>query len=442
MKLRNIFLGMFIPVLLVAFESSAQNSTADDIYEVINQKTETIFDDVVEWRRHFHENPELSNREEETAAYITEYMRSLGLEVETGIAHTGVVAILEGAQPGPVVGLRADIDALPVRERVDVPFKSTKITTYLEQEVGVMHACGHDTHIAMLMGAAKILVDMKDELRGTVKFIFQPAEEGSPPGEEGGAELMVKEGVLQNPDVDVIFGQHINSQTEVGTIRYRPEGTMAASDRFVIKVKGKQTHGSTPWTGVDPIVTSAKIIDGLQTIISRKTELTKAAAVISVGKIQAGVRNNIIPEEAEMIGTIRTLDTGMQEKIHNDIRHVAATIGESMGAEVEVDIQKGYPVTYNDPGLTDNMLPTLQKIAGGDQVVLSDAITGAEDFSFFQKEIPGFYFFVGGMPKGMNAAEAAPHHTPDFYIEEEGMKLGVKALTSLTVDYMRMNSSN
>lgn len=441
MKIRNILPAAAIVLLLFTLELKAQNVSGNELHTIINQKTETIFDQVVEWRRHFHENPELSNREEETAAYIADYLRSLGLKVETGIAHTGVVGILEGAKPGPVVGLRADIDALPVKERVDVPFKSTKTTTYLGQEVGVMHACGHDTHIAMLMGAAKILTEMKDELQGTVKFIFQPAEEGSPPGEEGGAELMVKEGVLQNPDVDVIFGQHINSQTEVGTIRYRPEGTMAASDRFVITVKGKQTHGSTPWTGVDPIVTSAKIIDGLQTIISRKTELTKAAAVISVGKIQSGVRNNIIPEDAEMIGTIRTLDTDMQKKIHNDIRHVATTIGESMGAEVKVDIQRGYPVTYNDPALTEQMLPTLQAMAGESNVVLSDAITGAEDFSFFQKQVPGFYFFVGGMPKGMDPTEAAPHHTPDFYIEEEGMKLGVKALAGLAIDYMNRNSN-
>lgn len=440
MKLKILFLSILFLFVSKHSVLSQNGISADELHAVINQKAESIFDQVVEWRRHFHENPELSNREDETAAYIAGYMRSLGLEVETGIAHTGVVAVLKGGKPGPVVGLRADIDALPVRERTDVSFKSTKTTTFLGQETGVMHACGHDTHIAMLMGAAKILTDMKDQLQGTVKFIFQPAEEGAPPGEEGGAELMVKEDVLKNPDVDVIFGQHINSQTEVGTIRYRPEGTMAASDRFVIKVKGKQTHGSTPWTGVDPIVTSAKIIDGLQTIISRKTELTKAAAVISVGKIQAGVRNNIIPEEAEMIGTIRTLDTGMQEKIHNDIRHVATTIGESMGAEVEVDIQKGYPVTYNDPRLTEAMVPTLQEMAGSESVILSDAITGAEDFSFFQKEIPGFYYFVGGMPKGMDPANAAPHHTPDFYIEEEGMKLGVKSLAALTVDYMIKNS--
>lgn len=419
---------------------SAQSGSSDKLHEQINQQAGEIFDQVVEWRRHFHKNPELSNREDQTAAYIADYLKKLGMEVETGIAHTGVVGVLKGGKPGPVVGLRADIDALPVKERTDVPFKSTKTTTYLGKEVGVMHACGHDTHIAMLMGTAKILSDMKEHLPGTVKFIFQPAEEGAPPGEEGGAELMVEEGVLENPDVDVIFGQHINSQTPVGTIRYRPRGTMAASDRFVITVRGKQTHGSTPWTGVDPIVTSAKIIEGLQTIISRKTELTKAAAVISVGKIQAGVRNNIIPEEAEMIGTIRTLDTGMQEKIHNDIRHVATTIGESMGAEVEVDIQKGYPVTYNDPELTEAMVPTLQQIAGSDHVILSDAITGAEDFSFFQKKVPGFYFFTGGMPKDMEPSEAAPHHTPDFYIEEEGMKLGVKALSTLAVDYMLQHS--
>lgn len=431
-------IGIGLLLLLVGAQTQvfAQDADQEAVHQQISNQTEAIFEEVVDWRRHFHQNPELSNREVETAAYIADYLRSLGIEVETEVAHTGVVGILEGGEEGPVVGLRADIDALPVTERTDVPFKSTKTTTYLSEEVGVMHACGHDTHIAMLMGAAKILADMKDQLAGTVKFIFQPAEEGAPPGEEGGAELMVKEGVLENPDVDVIFGQHINSQTEVGKIRYRPEGTMAASDRFVITVKGKQTHGSTPWTGVDPITTSAKIIEGLQSIISRQTELTKAAAVISVGKIQGGVRNNIIPEETEMIGTIRTLDTDMQEKIHEKIRHVVTTTAESMGATAEVEIQKGYPVTYNDPELTETMLPSLQSTAGADNLILSDAITGAEDFSFFQKEVPGLYYFVGGMPKGMDPAEAAPHHTPDFYIEEEGMKLGVKSLAILTYDYM------
>jgi amidohydrolase len=439
MTTKKIILTVIL-FLIATSVVDAQSASPDSMKNIIEAKTNQIFEQVVEWRRHFHENPELSNREDQTAAYIADYLKKLGMEVKTGVAHTGVVGILEGDKPGPVVGLRADIDALPVTERTDVPFKSIKTTTFLGQKVGVMHACGHDTHIAMMMGTAKILADMKEKLPGTVKFIFQPAEEGAPPGEEGGAELMVKEGVLQNPDVDVIFGQHINSQTPVGKIRYKPRGTMAAADRFVITVNGKQTHGSTPWTGVDPILTSAKIIEGLQSIVSRKTELTKAAAVISVGKIQAGVRNNIIPEKAEMIGTIRTLDTGMQEKIHNDIRHVATKIGESMGAQVDVNIEKGVPVTYNDPELTEQMVPTLEQTAGTENVILADAITGAEDFSFFQKEIPGFYFFTGGMPKDMDPSEAAPHHTPDFYIEEEGMKLGVKTMTTLAVDYMMQNS--
>lgn len=441
--MKRIVTGLLIAVFLLGFQwqALAQQEDPQKRYTQIDEQTEEIFAEVVEWRRYFHQNPELSNREEETAEYIANYLRDLGLKVETGVAHTGVVGILEGGSEGPVVGLRADIDALPVKERADVPFKSTKNTTYLGKEVGVSHACGHDTHIAMLMGAAKILTDMNEDLNGTVKFIFQPAEEGAPPGEEGGAELMVEEGVLENPDVDVIFGQHINSQTEVGKIRYRPKGAMAASDRFVITVQGKQTHGSTPWTGVDPIVTSAKIIEGLQSIISRQTELTKAAAVISVGKIEAGVRNNIIPEEAEMIGTIRTLDTEMQDIIHKKIRHVVTKTAESMGATAEVKIEEGYPVTFNDPDLTAQVLPTLRGIAGSEDVILSDAITGAEDFSFFQKEVPGFYWFVGGMPNEMNPAEAAPHHTPDFYVKEEGMKLGVKALVGLTVDYMNQYPS-
>lgn len=393
---------------------------------------------VIEWRRHFHANPELSNREFKTAEKIAERLTALGIDVETGVAKTGVVGILKGGKSGPVVALRADIDALPVTERTPVPFASTVKSEYNGVETGVMHACGHDTHIAILMGVAEVLSKMRKELKGTVKFIFQPAEEGAPPGEEGGAELMVKEGVLKNPDVDVIFGLHIAAGTDVGRITYKPGGTMAAADRFVIKIKGKQAHGSTPWSSVDPIVTAAQVINGLQTVVSRQTELTKEAAVVSVGMIRGGVRNNIIPEEVEMIGTIRTLDTEMQEKVHNDIKRTAIKIAESQGATAEVDIQIGYPVTYNDPGLTLKMLPSLEKAAGKDNVDLVNAITGAEDFSFFQKEVPGLYFFVGGKPLKQPEGDIilGGHHTPDFYIDESGLIVGVKAMLNLTLDYM------
>ena len=393
---------------------------------------------VIEWRRHFHANPELSNREFKTAEKIAEHLTALGIDVETGVAKTGVVGILKGGKSGPVVALRADIDALPVTERTPVPFASTVKSEYNGVETGVMHACGHDTHIAILMGVAEVLSKMRKELKGTVKFIFQPAEEGAPPGEEGGAELMVKEGVLKNPDVDVIFGLHIAAGTDVGRITYKPGGTMAAADRFVIKIKGKQAHGSTPWSSVDPIVTAAQVINGLQTVVSRQTELTKEAAVVSVGMIRGGVRNNIIPEEVEMIGTIRTLDTEMQEKVHNDIKRTAIKIAESQGASAEVDIQIGYPVTYNDPGLTLKMLPSLEKAAGKDNVDLVNAITGAEDFSFFQKEVPGLYFFVGGRPLKQPEGDIilGGHHTPDFYIDESGLIVGVKAMLNLTLDYM------
>jgi len=407
---------------------------------IIDQQADALEEQIIEWRRWFHENPELSNREFETSKKVAAYLEELGLEVETGVAHTGVVGVLKGGKPGPTVGLRADMDALPVTERVDVPFASKVRTTYLGKETGVMHACGHDTHIAMLMGAAKILKEMQAELPGTVVFLFQPAEEGAPPGEEGGAELMVKEGVMEKYDIDVVFGQHISSGLEVGKIRYKPGGTMAASDRFVIKVKGKQTHGSRPWGGVDPIVASAQIIMGLQTIISRQTELTKEAAVITVGKIEGGVRNNIIPEEVEMIGTIRTLDTDMQKIIHEKIRHTATKIAEAAGAEAEVDIQIGYPVTYNNPDLTKAMLPSLFEVAGEENVMVSNPVTGAEDFSFFAQKVPGLYFFLGGRPKEQSQFEAAPHHTPDFYIDESGLKLGTRALCKLTVDYMQKQS--
>ena len=402
----------------------------------VDKSAERIESKVIEWRRHFHQFPELSNREFKTAEKIAEHLESLGLDVKTGVAHTGVVALLKGGKPGPVVGLRADMDALPVTERVDVPFASKVRTKYNGHDVGVMHACGHDAHIAILMGVAEILTSMKKDLAGSVKFIFQPAEEGAPQGEEGGAQLMVKEGVLENPDVDVIFGLHIWALAELGTISYRPQSIMAGADSLRIKVKGKQTHGSTPWTGIDPITASAQIIIGLQTIISRQTELTEEAAVITIGSIHGGVRSNIIPEEVELIGTIRTLNTDMQNKIHEKIRLTAMKIAESAGAIADVQISKGYPVTYNDPELTAMMLPCLKQVAGEENVKLIKAITGAEDFSFFQQQIPGLYFFLGGLPKAKMVEEAAPHHSPDFYIDESSLKLGLRALSYLALDYM------
>lgn len=436
---RIISVSGFILTLIIYLYAGPAVAQDLNWHQYIDQRTDELFEQVVEWRRHFHQNPELSNREFETANMIENHLRELGLEVETGIAHTGVVGLLRGGKPGPVVGLRADMDALPVESRSGLPFAPDVTDEYMGETVPVSHACGHDTHMAMLLGVATILTEMKEELPGTVKFIFQPAEEGAPPGEEGGAELMLREGVLKKPDVDVIFGQHIWSLMPIGQISYRPEGIMAAADRFEITVHGRQTHGSTPWTGVDPITVSAQIITGLNTIVSRQTELTKEAAVISVGIIRSGVRNNIIPETASMIGTIRTLDTDMQDKIHEDIRRTATKIAKSMGATAEVEIERGYPITYNDPDLTGKMLPTLKAAAEAENVKHINAITGAEDFSFFQQEVPGLYFFVGGMDPEIDPADAPPHHTPDFYINEEGMKTGVRALAGLAIDYMLMD---
>lgn len=415
---------------LITLSLTAQSS---DLKEMIDQRADELEEQVIEWRRYFHENPELSNREFNTAKKIAEHLESLGLEVQTEIAHTGVVGILKGGKPGPVVALRADIDALPVIERTDVPFKSTVMGEYQGNEVGVMHACGHDTHIAILMGVAQILTEMKGDLKGTVKFIFQPAEEGAPKGEEGGAELMVKEDVLKNPDVDAIFGLHISDDTPVGEIEYRPKGIMASVNSFDIKVTGKQAHGSAPWGGIDPIVTSAQIINNIQTIVSRSMPLTRQAAVVTVGVINGGVRNNIIPEEVTMQGTIRALDEEMRQLIFKRLETVVQNTAESNGAVAELTINKGYPITYNDPELTTQMLSTLEETAGKENVKLINAITGAEDFSFFQNEIPGLYFFVGGKAPDR---EASGHHTPDFYIDESGLKLGVRAMANLVIDYM------
>ena len=393
---------------------------------------------IIEWRRHFHQYPELSNREFKTAETIATHLRKLGMEVQTGVAHTGVIGILKGRKPGKVLGLRADMDALPVTERNQLPFKSTVTTEFQGEEVGVMHACGHDTHVAILMGVAELLAARKDQWSGTVKFIFQPAEEGPPPGEEGGALLMVKEGVLKNPDVDAIFGLHINSQTPVGTIRYKAGGIMAAAQEFTIQVSGKQSHGSQPWSGVDPILICAKIIDGLQTIISREANLTNEAAVITVGKIKSGVRYNIIPESAEMIGTIRTLDYEMKDQINRRMDEMVRTIAQAYRGEATLRIRDATDITYNDPDMVAQMLPTLQRVAGSGSVEVMKAVTGAEDFSYFQREVPGFFFFLGGMTPGTQ--ESFPHHTPDFSIDESGMLLGVRALTEMTLDYLNGGS--
>ena len=390
----------------------------------------------IAWRRDLHQNPELGNREFRTSKVIADHLKSLGMEVIEKVAYTGVVGILKGGKPGPVIGLRADMDALPVTERGNLPFASKVKAQFNGQEVGVMHACGHDTHVAMLMSVAEILSGMKKDLKGTVKFIFQPAEEGPPKGEEGGAKLMVREGVLENPKVDVMFGLHINSQTPVGQIKYREKGMMAAADWFFIKIKGKQSHGAQPWLAIDPVVVGAHIIQGIQTIISRQTELTKNAAVISTTIFNGGVRENIIPEEATLGGTIRTLDTAMQSEIWKRIEVTAKNMAEASGATASVSFTPMTLVTYNDPNLTATMLPTLQK-ATNNNVVRMDAVMGAEDFSYYAEKVPSLFFYLGGMSVNKKTSETAPHHTPDFIIDEAGMKTGIKALSFLVVDYMQ-----
>lgn len=408
---------------------------AIDMSREIDAATTKLMPRVVEWRRHIHQFPELGNREVKTAKYIEDHLRRLGMDVRTGVAKTGVVGILKGGQPGPVIGLRADIDALPVTERNSLPFASKETTDFNGQKVGVMHACGHDTHVAMLMGAAEVLAGMKDKIKGTVVFIFQPSEEGPPAGEEGGAPLMIKEGVMDNPKIDAIFGAHINSQTEVGTLKYKSGAVMASSDWFQIKIKGRQTHGAYPWLGTDPIAVATQIYTGLQMIVSRRSELPKAPVVITVGRINGGIRENIIPEEVTMAGTIRTLDSEMQKDVHAKIRQTAVNIAESMGATAEVMIDTKTLVTYNTPDLVKKMLPSLEKAAGKGNVSEMNWVTGAEDFSFYGLKAPAFFFNVGGMKKGQDPKTAPPHHTPDFYLDDSRLDVGVKAFANIVFDY-------
>jgi len=427
-----------IVLLLLSIVSLQAFAQSPDLKALAAKKADSMFKQTVAWRRDFHEHPELGNREVRTAGIVADYLKSLGMDVKTGIATTGVVAILKGGHPGPVVALRSELDALPVTERTPVPFASKVTTTYNGQQVGVMHACGHDTHMAMLMTVASILSSMKSELHGTVKFIFQPAEEGAPTGEKGGAEEMIKEGVLENPKVDVIFAQHIISTLPAGIIGYRPGGALASVNDMKIIIKGKSSHGAEPWFSVDPIVTSAQIITSLQTIVSRNINLKDNPAVVTIGAINGGNRHNIIPEKVEMLGTLRALSDADEQTLISRVKKIVNSIAEANGATAEVYIPFSvhYPVTYNDPTLTMQMLPTLQQIAGKDNAVLSPPMTVSEDMSYFQQKVPGLDLFLGGMPKDADPKNVAANHSPDFYIDESVFPLGVKTLCNLTLDYM------
>jgi amidohydrolase len=387
----------------------------------------------IAWRRDFHQHPELSNREVRTASVVADHLRRLGLDVRTGVAHTGVVGVLRGGKSGPVVALRADMDALPVTEALDLPFASKAKAEYNGREVGVMHACGHDVHTAVLMAVAQVLAQMRTDLPGTVKFLFQPAEEGAPEGEDGGAALMIRAGALENPKPEVIFALHVNPSYPTGTLAYRPGATMAGQDSLRIVVRGRQTHGAMPWGGTDPIVVTSQIVLGLQTIVSRQINLPVAPAVVTIGAIHGGVRSNIIPDEVEMIGTIRTFDPAMRTDIHERIRATAALIAQSGGAAAEVTISPGYPLTFNDPNLAARMVPTLAVAAGKGHAILMPPLTGAEDFSYYQQKIPGLYFFLGITPPDRNPEKAPMLHSPRFYADEHAMVLGIRALARLTV---------
>lgn len=437
-KSKTLIFTLLVFILLgnPSFAQTKDHSAA------ISKAADNIEQKVIDWRHDIHQHPELGNREFRTAELIAKHLKSLGIEVQTKVGVTGVVGILKGGQPGPVVALRADMDALPVEEKNGLPFASKIKTTYNGQETSVMHACGHDGHVAILMGVAEILSGMKKDLKGSVKFIFQPAEEGSPKGEEGGAELMVKEGVLDNPKVDVIFGLHLDAQAEVGKIEYRPGGMMAGVNDMKIVVKGKPAHGSSPWAGIDPIVVSAQIINSLQTIVSRNVNITENAAAVTIGAINGGNRSNIIPEQVEMLGTVRTFTNEDETMISNRIRKIVEKTAEAAGATATLLLpySSHYPVTSNDENLTAEMLPTLEKTAGKDNVILIPAITGAEDFSFFAQKVPGLYFFIGGMTKGRDPKTTGDHHTPQFLIDDTAFKTGVNAFCNLVFDYMDLHS--
>ncbi|MFZ2649812.1 MAG: amidohydrolase [Burkholderiaceae bacterium] len=410
---------------------------ASALYAAIDAAARSVEAQVIAWRRDIHEHPELGNREFRTSALVTEHLRKLEFdEVRTGVAHTGVVGLLKGALPGPVVALRADMDALPVAEEVDLAFASKQRTTWNGEQVGVMHACGHDAHTAILMGVATTLAGLRAGLRGSVKFIFQPAEEMPPEGEEGGAKMMVEQGAMDNPRPLAIFGLHVTSRLPLGVIGYRPGPAMASSDSLKITVQGRQTHGAMPWFGVDPIVTAAQVVLGLQTVVSRQVDLTREPAVVTIGSIKGGVRGNIIPDSVEMNGTIRSFDEAMRDDIHERVTTLAEAISRGSRAGCKVCIRKNYPVMANDPALTQVMLPTLSRVAGPDRLRLVPKVMGSEDFSFFQRVSPGLFIFLGVVPEGVDPLSAAPNHSPRFFVDEACLVLGVRALANLACDFL------
>lgn len=419
--------------------ASAQDFGSGRWAKILESAADAVEPQVVAWRRHLHANPELGNREFATSALIAQHLGGLGMEVRTGVAHTGVVGILRGGRPGPVVALRSDMDALPVTELTGLPFASTVRTEYNGAEVGVMHACGHDNHMAILMGVAQVLAERREEIPGTVVFLFQPAEEGAPAGEEGGADLMLREGVFDDPRPDAVFGLHVRPD-EVGTVNYVPRGAMAASDGLQIVIRGRQTHGAMPWDGVDPVVVAAQVVLGLQTVVSRQTDITRAPAIVTVGSIHGGVRGNIIPDSVVLVGTIRTFEPDMQEQVHEAVRRTAEDIASASGAEADVQIRLGYPVTHNDPELLDEMLPAMRWAAGADRVRQVPPWTGAEDFSYFAREVPGVFLFLGGRPSDVPAGAAPANHSPYFFVDEGALKVGVRTLAAMALDFLEQGA--
>jgi amidohydrolase len=429
--------GFALSLIASSFLFGAQPaSAADTLADRVDAKLRGLEPRVIEWRRDFHTHPELSNRETRTAARVADHLKALGMEVRTGVARTGVVGILKGGRPGPVVALRADMDALPVTEENDLPFRSTARAEYIGQQVGVMHACGHDAHVAILMGVAEALTAERERLPGTVVFIFQPAEEGPPPGEKGGAALMLEEGVFADPKPAAIFGLHVISGIPSGRITYRSGPFMASNDWLDIEVTGRQTHGAWPWNGVDPVVTSAQIVTGLQNIVARQVDVSKEPAVVTVATVHGGTRKNIIPDRVQMTGTIRTFDADMRRDIHQRIHTVATGIASANGATAKVTVEEGTAVTVNDPKLTERMLGTLKRVAGADRVSVHQRVMVAEDFSYFQERVPGFFYFVGITPDGPDVAKAAPNHSPRFMVDEAALIVGTRSLAALAVDFL------